>query len=168
MRKNQELTNPQSCLSRARGDEMTFVLLGRDAAAPAAIRAWVEERVRLGKNSRTDSQILDALKTARLMELERTVKVFQMNDCDWVAATPTLEEAKAFYIEMNSVRDSEREELVDGAEELTSEDLDRKKWSDIEGEFAAAGTKFTFREALSLMLERGSEAVPFFFASTEY
>ena len=47
MRKHEELTNPLSCLSRARHNEMTFVLLGRDAAAPAAIRAWVKERIRL-------------------------------------------------------------------------------------------------------------------------
>ncbi len=49
MLKRDELADPTSCLNRARDDEMTFVLLGRDAAAPAAIRAWAEERIRLGK-----------------------------------------------------------------------------------------------------------------------
>lgn len=71
MRKTEELSNPNSCMSRARDGEMTFVLLGRDAAAPAAIRAWVEERIRLGKNLRTDAQIIEAEQCAATMEAER-------------------------------------------------------------------------------------------------
>lgn len=59
MKKREELTDPNSCMNRAKDDEMTFVLLARDAAAPVAIRAWVEERLRLGKNRRLDIQILD-------------------------------------------------------------------------------------------------------------
>jgi hypothetical protein len=43
MRKRDELTDPTSCMSRARDDEQTFVLLGRDTAAPATVRAWIEE-----------------------------------------------------------------------------------------------------------------------------
>lgn len=69
MIKSKELTDPNSCMSRARDDEMTFVLLGRDAAAPAAIRAWVDERIRLGKNSVSDAQIREALECAEMMEL---------------------------------------------------------------------------------------------------
>lgn len=69
MIKSKELTDPNSCMSRARDDEMTFVLLGRDAAAPAAIRFWIEERIRLGKNARTDPQILEAMQCARSMEV---------------------------------------------------------------------------------------------------
>ena len=60
MIKREELSNPQSCMSRAREDEMTFVLLGRDPAATVAIRAWIEERIRLGKNERNDAQITEA------------------------------------------------------------------------------------------------------------
>jgi hypothetical protein len=60
VRKRDELTDPASCMSRARDDEWTFVLLGRDAAAPAAVRAWIEERVRLGKNVRGDAQTAEA------------------------------------------------------------------------------------------------------------
>ena len=60
MRKRDEMADPSSCLNRAADDEWTFVLLGRDRAAPAAIRAWIEERVRLGKNLPTDRQILEA------------------------------------------------------------------------------------------------------------
>lgn len=70
MRKLQELEDPSSCMSKAFGDEMTFVLLGRDPAAPKAIRAWVQERIRLGKNLRTDGQITEALACAHTMEVE--------------------------------------------------------------------------------------------------
>jgi hypothetical protein len=48
-----------------------FVLLARDAAAPAAIRAWIEERIKLGKNNRQDAQIVEAEHCAREMENSR-------------------------------------------------------------------------------------------------
>ena len=71
MRKRDELT--KGCMARAGWDEMTFVLLGRDAAAPVAIRAWVAERVRIGKNRADDAQIVEALQCADMMERERLV-----------------------------------------------------------------------------------------------
>lgn len=71
MRKSEELTNPKSCMCRARDDEMTFVLLGRDAAAPETIRFWANERVRLGKNVATDPQIQEAFACAAQMEADR-------------------------------------------------------------------------------------------------
>lgn len=58
-------------MSKAREDEMTFVLLGRDAAAPIAIRAWVSERIRLGKNYPGDPRIVEALECAESMERSR-------------------------------------------------------------------------------------------------
>lgn len=70
MRKTQELNDPLSCFNRAGNDEMLFVLLGRDPAAPFAIRQWIEERIRLGKNKRTDSQIQEAEECASTMEPE--------------------------------------------------------------------------------------------------
>lgn len=74
MRKRDELNNPDSCMSKARDDEMTFVLLGRDAAAPVAIRAWIDARIRLGKNEPGDDQISEAEECAQTMELERQPK----------------------------------------------------------------------------------------------
>jgi hypothetical protein len=68
MIKREELTNPSSCMSRANDDEMTFVLLGRDMAAPKAIRAWVAERLRIGQNLPNDPQIVEALQCANLIE----------------------------------------------------------------------------------------------------
>lgn len=60
MLKRDELTDPNSCMNRARDDEMTFVLLGHDVATPAAIRAWIEKRIELGKNTCGDPQIREA------------------------------------------------------------------------------------------------------------
>lgn len=72
MRKRDE-TNPanKTCLNTALPDEMLFVLLGRDVAAPAAIRFWCSERIRLGKNMVGDPQITEALACAETMERER-------------------------------------------------------------------------------------------------
>ena len=71
MRKADELAEPESCMGRALDHEMTFVLLGRDVAAPAAIRAWIAERLRLGRNRPGDAQVVEAEECARVMEAER-------------------------------------------------------------------------------------------------
>lgn len=68
MIKSKELTDPNSCMSKAKDDEMTFVLLGRDKAAPVAIKAWIAERLRLGKNTIDDDKIKEAILCAMRME----------------------------------------------------------------------------------------------------
>jgi hypothetical protein len=71
MRKQDELTNPDSCMSKARDGEMTFVLLGRDLVAPAVIREWCRLRCLHGKNKPKDPQITEALDCADTMDRER-------------------------------------------------------------------------------------------------
>jgi hypothetical protein len=71
MIKRDEIEHPESCLNKARDNERLFVLLARDAAAPVAVRAWVAERLRLGKNQPDDAQIREALDGASRMEIER-------------------------------------------------------------------------------------------------
>lgn len=71
MIKQRELKDPKSCINRALGNEMVFVLLGRDASAPAAIRAWVLDRVQIGKNVMRDREIQEALACAATMEARR-------------------------------------------------------------------------------------------------
>lgn len=71
MRKQDEITDPSSCLNKAKPTEWLFVLLGRDAAAPAAVRAWIGERLRLGKNQPDDPQIVEALRWADAVEAEQ-------------------------------------------------------------------------------------------------
>jgi hypothetical protein len=60
VRKKDELTDPTSCLSKAKDDEWLFVLLGRDLAAASTVRHWIRERIRLGKNKPGDAQIIEA------------------------------------------------------------------------------------------------------------
>ena len=71
MIKLEELTNPDSCMNRAKDHEMTFVLLARDVVAPRVIRLWVQERLLSGKNQPHDVQIVDALHCADYMEQQR-------------------------------------------------------------------------------------------------
>lgn len=74
MIKRDELEYSESCLNKARDDERLFVLLARDPAAPVAIRAWVKERIRLGKNVPDDAQVIEALDCADRMERERVAQ----------------------------------------------------------------------------------------------
>ena len=71
MKKCDELNDSESCLNKATDNERLFILIARDPAAPIAIRAWIAERIRLGKNVPADEQIREAFKCAALMELER-------------------------------------------------------------------------------------------------
>ena len=71
MIKRDEIEDTESCLNKAGDGERLFVLLARDPAAPVAIRAWIAERIRLGKNAPGDEQIREAFECANLMELER-------------------------------------------------------------------------------------------------
>lgn len=74
MRKMEEIRTADSCINKAEPNEMMFVLLARDAAAPATIRFWCEERVRLGLNLPTSDKIREAELTARIMERERVTR----------------------------------------------------------------------------------------------
>jgi hypothetical protein len=78
--KRDELADPNSCLNRARDDEMVFVLLGRDDASPGTIRWWIKERIRLGKNTRDDAQIREAERCIRAMRNENTHQELTMQE----------------------------------------------------------------------------------------
>jgi hypothetical protein len=86
MRKKDELSLEHTCMQHAHPEEMVFVLLSRDAAAPVAIRAWVAERLRLGKNVATDAQIVEALECAAIMAAEGRL---------WTGPYPGLTQAEA-------------------------------------------------------------------------
>lgn len=73
MQKQHEVTSADSCMGRALDDEMTFVLLARDAAAPVAIRGWIAERIRLGKSRPGDPEVVEAEAIACTMEQTRHV-----------------------------------------------------------------------------------------------
>lgn len=94
MRKLEELQ--KGCMAKAKDDEMTFVLLGRDKSAPVAIRAWIGDRLRTGKNVPTDRKIVEAEQCAATMERESEEPLVPVNigtiisrrscapcGCDW-------------------------------------------------------------------------------------
>jgi hypothetical protein len=60
MRKCDEARVANSCWNKASEDEFIFAILGRDAAGPATIRAWIKERIRLGLNDLGDEQLRKA------------------------------------------------------------------------------------------------------------
>ena len=72
MRKIEEINNPNSCLNRAKYNELIFVLLGHDVASPDTIRFWANRRIELGRNREDDPQIVEALALADVIELENT------------------------------------------------------------------------------------------------
>lgn len=69
MIKRDEISDKNSCFNKTRIDELVFVVLERDVAAPATIRFWCSERIRLGKNKPDDEQIIKALRDADSMEI---------------------------------------------------------------------------------------------------
>lgn len=72
MRKDQELNDPGSCLNRAHPNEMMFVLLARDAAAPDTIRFWIHRRTELKLNAAADPKLHEARICADTMEKENS------------------------------------------------------------------------------------------------
>ena len=112
MRKKEELSRTNTCMAHAHPEEMVFVLLGRDVAAPTTIRAWVAERIRLGKNVATEKQITEALACAETMEKEGR---------QWVGAATHYplgmgEESRRLHREYNALVAAQRAGARNGAD----------------------------------------------------
>ena len=85
------------------------------------------------------------------------MKVFAMNDCDWMAAD-TLDEAKALYLKEYG------EEVDEDARPLTDAEMDSLVFVETD---SLPERRCTFREELERRVASGQE-FPQFFASTEY
>lgn len=68
MIKREELTKPNSCLNKARDDEMLFVLLERDDTFADTVRYWIQRRIEKGKNKPDDAQLVEAEACAAQVE----------------------------------------------------------------------------------------------------
>lgn len=84
------------------------------------------------------------------------VKVFQMNDCDWMAARTKQEATDSYKANFGG---DEFED--DEAEELDDKEMQHFRFRDEDG------TSRTFQDQLEKMIAEGVE-FPTFFASTEY
>jgi hypothetical protein len=58
----------QTPLARSADDEPVFVLVARDACAPATIRAWVDKVLEVSELTTSDPKIKEALDLANAME----------------------------------------------------------------------------------------------------
>jgi hypothetical protein len=89
------------------------------------------------------------------------IKIFEMNDCDWMAAT-TLEEAVEEY---KASLDGEFDE-ADPPRELTAYEMELLRFRET-GPDDEPLEKKSFRAKLDEMIAAG-ESFPCFFASTEF
>jgi hypothetical protein len=94
------------------------------------------------------------------------VHIYQLNDCDWVAAN-TMEQGIAWYLELVG---GTREHDIENPRELSDVELDTQTFRDVDGKYGPENGRYTFREGLRLMLSSISERErpPFLFCSTEY
>lgn len=86
------------------------------------------------------------------------MKIFRMNDCDWMIG-PTLEECIAYFQE-------EYSGTVEDARELTDEELDTLIFCDSNVHDIPVARR-TFRKQIQIEVANGG-SFPRFFASTEY
>lgn len=72
--KFEEIHNPESCLNKARLDEMIFVLRATDPAAPATIQFWMDQRIQLGLNQADDVKLRRARHAMEAMIRQRDIQ----------------------------------------------------------------------------------------------
>ena len=89
------------------------------------------------------------------------MKVFAMNDCDWMAGE-TLESVKALYMREYAGGLPE-DEALDDPSEVNEHEMGRLRFHDSEN----CEDDSTFQEELDRRIAAG-EKFPCFFASTEY
>lgn len=72
MIKTKELSDPTSCLNKAKDEHLLFVMNGdTDESAPGSVRDWVRRRISSGKNKITDAKIVEALAWADTAEAKQ-------------------------------------------------------------------------------------------------
>lgn len=100
---------------------------------------------------------------------EEPVKIFNMDDCTWIAAR-TLDDAwkgLADFFGYKSVEELRADYVDYTPTELIDEDLDRLCFvDDVDGPAPESGR--TFREQLDAMIASNPNQFPCFFATTEY
>jgi hypothetical protein len=106
---------------------------------------------------------------------ESAIKVFKLNDCDWVAAA-SLQEAIEFYLGQvgtpkekatDALRKAEYDEYIDEPHQVGKETMNRLSILDECTDPEGARIKRTFNEELIRLIACGT-AFPVMFCSTEY
>lgn len=97
------------------------------------------------------------------------MKIWKMNDSDWVAAVGLESAKKALADLLCDGKIEDVGEYLDEPRELTEAEYDQLKFSDFEpgdDEYGQPGATRTFREQLNRMIEAGEE-FPCSFASSD-
>lgn len=92
MRKKHEIARSDSCWNKATDDEILFVLLERDAAAPETIRFWARKRIELGLNKPDDIQIRNAMQTAMMIETSLSAHIVTYHEASVDHNSPPRED----------------------------------------------------------------------------
>ena len=92
------------------------------------------------------------------------VKVFAMNDCDWMAGEDIASVTELYLKEYSG--DLPADEALDESHELTEDQMDRARFYEDHGD-GGDGSYQTFRQRLDFMIKRGDK-FPCLFASSEY
>lgn len=81
MPKRENIEDKNSCLGKAADDEPIFILRGSNPSAISAISAWIDSRVKLGKNQNGDLKIRSAIQVMMDMEsyLDRQIEIKASN-----------------------------------------------------------------------------------------
>lgn len=97
------------------------------------------------------------------------IKIFNMDDCTWVAAVNADDAWRAFaaFLGYDSVEEVRADNGDYTPGELTEADLDRLRFVDDMDDPTPETTR-TFREQLAAMLSADPNQFPCFFATTEY
>lgn len=103
----------------------------------------------------------------RVDRMEDEMKVFAMNDYDWMAGE-SLESVTELYLKEYNPDNLRADEVLDEPYELTEELLDRFRFHDAYTDGADGPESYrTFRQELNRRVAAG-ETFPCFFASAEY
>ena len=90
------------------------------------------------------------------------MKVFAMNDCDWMAGE-SLESVTELYLK-EYAGGLPKDEACDNPHEVTEHQMDRLRFHD---DAESPDDYQTFQQRLNFMVRRGDK-FPCFFATTEY
>lgn len=98
---------------------------------------------------------------------DKRIKVYQVNDCEWVAST-SAKEARRWYLDYmgESINSSDEYCYIEPVEVT---DLEMKKLTFFDPYLTLGGDKknMTFKEALRLMIGNNEDERNFYFATTE-
>lgn len=72
MRKKDEVADPNSCLNKAKDDDILFVLKDTDQAMVDTVLYWIKRRIELGLNQQGDAKMTEAAQLANAVRMKQS------------------------------------------------------------------------------------------------